>query len=528
MHGHPLAAGIRVVMAHVQSVLGERYELHEVLGRGAMGTVYRATDRVLARDVAVKVLALDRADDPTFVARFEREALAVAALSDPRIVAVYDSGHDDGTHFIVMEHVHGASLARLVREGGPMPVEHAVAVATDFAGALAVAHRAGIVHRDVKPANAMLDEDGSLKVLDFGIAKAAASVSLTQTATVLGSAPYLAPEAIRGDRADERSDIYSLGCVLYELLTGRPPFTGELPAAILRQHETVTPPPPRDLRPGIPAAVDAVVLGMLAKEPASRPQSAQALQRSLPASLNAHPRAADTGSVGVAGTEPTRVLGRGRRRVIPAEAAALGVAIVILAMGLVLTFVGFSSPSHRRRAAATTVAHRPARRTTPITTQPAAKAPQTESTPTSPPVDHAVRPPAVATAAGMLTTIVTDDAQSGRLDRQAAQQTLGDLSGVLNAYDAGDPNALSGQLRNLSTHVEQLAAHGDIQAAAVPAITAGVNELAEALARTGPPAAASPGPAGAGPEGSGPPGHLKDSKPHGPGPHGDAQAPGPD
>jgi serine/threonine-protein kinase len=528
MHGHPLTAGIRVVMEHVQSVLGERYELHGVLGRGAMGTVYRATDRVLARDVAVKVLALDRADDPTFVARFEREALAVAALSDPRIVAVFDSGHDDGTHFIVMEHVHGASLAQLVREGGPMHVEQAVAVATNIAGALSVAHGAGIVHRDIKPANAMLDEDGSVKVLDFGIAKAAASVSLTETATVLGSAPYLAPEVIRGDRADERSDIYSLGCVLYELLTGRPPFTGELPAAILRQHETVTPRPPRDLRAGIPAALDSLVLAMLAKDPGSRPKSARALVRSLPASLNGHPRGAAIGAAGVAGTEPTRVLGRGRRHLTRAEAAALGGAIAILATGLVLAFAGSSSPSHPERASVTAVAHRRARNTAPNTARTAAKAPQPTSTAKSPPVDHTMRPPEVATAAGMLTTIVTDDAQSGRLDRQAAQQILGDLGAVLNAYDAGDSNAMNDQLRNLTTHIEQLAAHGDIQSSAVPAIMGDVNELANALARTATPATAATGPAGAGPEGSGPPGHLKDSKPHGPGPHGDSRGAGPD
>src|SRR5438477_647200 len=232
--------GKNAVMARIQEVLLGRYQLLDVLGRGGMGVVYRAADRVLDRTVAVKVLAGERAEEPTFVTRFEREARAAAALSHPNIVAVYDSGRDGHARFIVMECVSGTNLAQLVRRCGPLPAEQAVNIARQVAGALAAAHRAGIIHRDIKPANVMVDEAGTVKVLDFGIARATGSTTLTQAA-ILGSAPYIAPEVTRGQRADERSDIYSLGCVLYETLTGQPPFTGELPAAIMHQHNTATP-----------------------------------------------------------------------------------------------------------------------------------------------------------------------------------------------------------------------------------------------------------------------------------------------
>ncbi|HEX3615754.1 MAG TPA: protein kinase, partial [Solirubrobacteraceae bacterium] len=204
-------------MAGVREVLAERYELLEVLGRGGMGVVYRARDRVLGRVVAVKVLPFDRAQDPVSVARFEREALAVAALSHRNIVAVFDAGSDGDTRFIVMEYLGGRTLAEVLRERGALDVEQAVDVAAQVASALAAAHRAGIVHRDIKPANVMLDEHGHIKVLDFGIARLVSGLSLTQTAMVIGSAQYLAPELCRGASADARSDIYALGCVLYAL-----------------------------------------------------------------------------------------------------------------------------------------------------------------------------------------------------------------------------------------------------------------------------------------------------------------------
>ena len=272
-------------MVRATETLAGRYELLEVIGRGGMGVVYRARDRVLDRIVAVKVLPDELADNRILVERFEREARAAARLSHPNIVSVYDSGHDAGVRFIVMEYVPGVSLAQLMRERERLGVAESVEIAAQIASALAVAHSAGIVHRDVKPGTVMVDPEGTVKVLDFGIARATADIALTRTAMVLGSAPYIAPEAALGRSADARTDIYSLGCVLYEMLTGRPPFIGDLPAVVMNQHTVSEPQPPRELRPEIPRALDALVLRMLAKLPTDRPQSAAELVGALRATL---------------------------------------------------------------------------------------------------------------------------------------------------------------------------------------------------------------------------------------------------
>ena len=296
-------------MARVQEVLASRYELLEVLGRGGMGVVYRARDRVLQRVVAVKVLPLDRAQDPASVARFEREALAAAGLSHRNIVAIYDSGTDEETRFIVMEYLTGRSLAELVHDGGALDAEQAVDIAAQVAAALAAAHRAGIVHRDIKPANVMVDENGHVKVLDFGIARLTAGISLTQTATVLGSAPYLAPELCRGAPADARSDIYALGCVLYELLTGQAPFSGEVPAAVVHQQISATPRSPAQLNPAVPAALSSLTLAMLAKEPGQRPQDAGNLVVALPETLIGPASEAHTTRIASADAATTQIAG---------------------------------------------------------------------------------------------------------------------------------------------------------------------------------------------------------------------------
>jgi serine/threonine-protein kinase len=283
-------------MAGVKEVLAGRYELLDVLGRGGMGVVYRARDRVLDRIVAVKVLPLDRAQDPTLVARFEREARAAGGLSHRNIVAVFDLGTDQETRFIVMEYLTGESLSERLRVRGSLGVTEAVDVAAQVAAALAAAHSGGIVHRDVKPANVMVDAHGHVKVLDFGIARLTAGSSLTQTATVLGSAPYLAPELCRGAAADARSDIYALGCVLYELVTGRPPFTGEVPAAVVHQQISSAPRSPERLNREVPPALGGLILAMLDKDPGRRPQDAGDLARTLPETLT-RPASAAAGSV---------------------------------------------------------------------------------------------------------------------------------------------------------------------------------------------------------------------------------------
>jgi eukaryotic-like serine/threonine-protein kinase len=257
--------------------LAGRYRLEEVIGRGGMSTVYRGIDLALDRVVAVKV-ALDPLveQSPIYLARFTREAQAAAAIGHPEVVTVYDAGADGPTRFIVMELVQGRSLAEILREREHKPLEphQAARIAAQVADALSAAHAAGIIHRDIKPGNIMVTPDGSVKVLDFGIARALDSHTLTQTATVLGTSAYMSPEQALGQPADARSDIYSLGCVLYEMLTGEPPFTAEVSAAVLHQHVRIEPKPARERDPAIPPALGDLVMQMLAKSPKDRPQTA--------------------------------------------------------------------------------------------------------------------------------------------------------------------------------------------------------------------------------------------------------------
>jgi eukaryotic-like serine/threonine-protein kinase len=265
-------------------VLAGRYRLDEVIGRGGMSTVYRGTDLSLDRVVAVKVAMdplLER--DPVYASRFKREARAAAGISNSGIVTVFDAGADGPTRYIVMEYVEGRDLAAILRDERPLAPPRAVRIAEQVAGTLAAAHAAGIIHRDIKPGNIMVTPDGQVKVLDFGIARTTDGVNLTQTASVLGTAPYMSPEQAMGQPADARSDIYSLGCVLYEMLTGKPPFMGDLPAAVLHQHVRVAPKPPRALNPNVPPALDALVLEMLAKSPEDRPQTAAEVRDRLAA-----------------------------------------------------------------------------------------------------------------------------------------------------------------------------------------------------------------------------------------------------
>jgi serine/threonine protein kinase len=267
--------------------LAGRYRLMQVIGRGGMGTVYRATDLILGRTVAVKVLPHALAEqDRTHVARFEREARAAASLLHPGVVSVFDTGVDGATRYIVMEYVSGRSLAVILNEEAPLDAARAVWVAERVADALFAAHTAGIVHRDVKPANVMLTDDGAVKVLDFGLARLIDGTALTQTASAPGTAAYMAPEQALGEPADERSDVYSLGCLLYAMLTGGPPFGGDGPAAILHQHVQVEPRPPRAINRGVPPRLDALVVQMLAKARDARPPSAAAVRECLREALS--------------------------------------------------------------------------------------------------------------------------------------------------------------------------------------------------------------------------------------------------
>ncbi|MFF3221390.1 Stk1 family PASTA domain-containing Ser/Thr kinase [Nocardia suismassiliense] len=267
--------------------LSSRYELGEIIGFGGMSEVHKARDLRLSRDVAIKVLRADLARDPTFYLRFKREAQNAAALNHPAIVAVYDTGEakvDDGPlPYIVMEYVDGDTLRDIVRGQGPLPPRRAMEVVADVCAALDFSHKAGIVHRDMKPANIMINRAGAVKVMDFGIARALADSSnpMTQTAAVIGTAQYLSPEQARGETVDARSDVYSVGCVLFEILTGEPPFTGDSPVAVAYQHVREDPRLPSHVHPGVPRELDSVILKAMSKNPANRYQSAAEMRADL-------------------------------------------------------------------------------------------------------------------------------------------------------------------------------------------------------------------------------------------------------
>jgi serine/threonine-protein kinase len=265
------------------TLLGDRYRLGERLAAGGMGSVYRAVDETLGRQVAVKALRRELADDPTFLERFRREARAAAALSHPGVAAIYDYGEVEGQPFIVMELVEGENLAERVAARGPLPWQEAFAIGEQVAAALAAAHAHGLVHRDIKPANIMLGRDGRAEVTDFGIAQAAQAATLTRTGMVLGSANYVAPEQAKGGHVGPAADLYSLGCVLFEAVTGETPYHGGNAVAIATQHVSAPVPDPRELRPDLPAQAAALIMRALRKQPDARFPSGTAMAAALAA-----------------------------------------------------------------------------------------------------------------------------------------------------------------------------------------------------------------------------------------------------
>ncbi|MCW2615217.1 MAG: protein kinase, partial [Frankiales bacterium] len=272
--------------ALVGLLLDGRYRLDSAIARGGMATVYVATDTRLDRTVAVKVMRPALAEDPDFVERFAREARAAARLSSPDVVAVHDQGTDPATRtaYLVMEHVAGRTLRDVVVDEGPLPPARAIALLEPVLRALAAAHGAGLVHRDVKPENVLLGDDGRIKVADFGLARAVETSSLTATAgLIIGTVAYLAPEQVEHGRADTRTDVYAAGILLFELLTGSPPYSSENPMSVLFRHVHEDVPPPSTMVSGIPAALDDLVVRATRRDPAARPVDAGAFLAELQA-----------------------------------------------------------------------------------------------------------------------------------------------------------------------------------------------------------------------------------------------------
>jgi serine/threonine-protein kinase len=323
-----------------------RYEIVEHLARGGMAEVYVAHDRLLDRRVALKVLFPEFASDRSFVERFRREARSAAALNHPNVVSVYDTGDEDGSYFIVMEYVEGRTLRDIIRSEGPLLPQRAADIGADIAAALAFAHRNGVIHRDVKPGNVLIDRGGHVKVTDFGIARAGdMQENLTQTGAVMGTATYFSPEQAQGAAIDPRSDVYSLGVVLYEMVTGRPPFSGDSPVAIAYQHVRETAPAASTVNPDVPPDLEACIRKALAKNPANRYQSAEELRADLTrfgAGQRVHaepvlvPPVADATVVSPA-VDATRAVPAGADTVLPDSPARSGMGrYVALLIGLLV------------------------------------------------------------------------------------------------------------------------------------------------------------------------------------------------
>src|SRR2546426_1658137 len=264
----------------INTLFDGRYKILRKLGAGGMANVYLAEDQELGRRVAIKILDDRHAADEQFVERFRREAKNAAGLSHPNIVSIYDRGEAEGTYYIAMEYLEGRTLKELILSRGPTPIPVAIDYTRQILAALSFAHRNGIVHRDIKPHNVVVGPDGRLKVTDFGIARSGGT-QMTEAGSIIGTAQYLSPEQARGAPVDQRSDVYSVGIVLYEMLTGTVPFTGDTPLEIAMKHLSATPEPPSAKRPDVPRELDMVVLRALAKDPEHRYATAAEMEADL-------------------------------------------------------------------------------------------------------------------------------------------------------------------------------------------------------------------------------------------------------
>jgi eukaryotic-like serine/threonine-protein kinase len=462
-------------------VLANRYAVGELLGRGGMAEVYLATDRVLDRPVAFKVLGGWLAHDGTFVERFRREALAAARISHPNLVAVFDAGSEEGVHYIVMEHVPGETLADVLRREGRLDADRATKIAASVADALAVAHAARIVHRDVKPANVMLTPDGRTKLMDLGIARSIDGDSITHASSILGTAGYISPEQARGDPVDHRSDIYSLGCVLYEMLTGRQPFEAQDPLAVAYKHVHEAPVPPTSLEPSIPPALEAVILRAMEKEPAARFQSVADLASALEdRAFPVAPVTATTPMPPITPTTPLSTAARadtlprrvdratGRRPLVP-----LLLVLAALAMLGGLAFALFSGDPPAGRAAPT---HSPSAS---ISSSPSpSRSPSTSPTPS--PADP------VQEAVAALQGVVAQGVSDGDITDKAAEEIQKGLDEALHEFAGGDTEKAIEKLGDLEKKVDGLVEHEEIAHSERQKLDKAIEDLAEQMSLASP------------------------------------------
>lgn len=446
---------------HTARLLGGRYRLLRPAGRGGMSEVHVARDEVLGRDVAVKLVRADQVDDAGGIERLEREARSMASLSHANVVTIHDVLRDGDDAAIVMELLLGGTLADRLRGSGPLDWREAITVASAVARGLAAAHDRGLVHRDVKPSNVLLGEDGQAKVADFGIAGTASGS--TRTATIRGSIPYLAPEQARGEVTDARTDVYALGCVLFEMLTGRPPFADDTGAAIIGQHLHRAPPPPRDVVPELPPALDAVVLRMLRKEPSDRHPDMAAVLADLEAVGRGDPATAATAVL----PRPAPVTSEATRTEPVATRASR--TPVLLGIGGVLAVVALLVMGWRMLDGSPTqpAADVPASVTaSPSPTDTATPSASTSSTPTPSPTPPPDTAPARPETVDQVAAAFRRELVAGRGDGQASAKAVEELdklvTEIVQEDREGKPKDVREKARKLDEKIDEMVEKGEI------------------------------------------------------------------
>jgi len=452
------------------TVLAERYQLDRSLGNGGMGEVFEATDLTLHRSVAVKLLSPSLVQDEPARARFLREARALAQVNSPHVVAVYDAGEDDERPYLVMELVEGTTLEHELERTGRLEPPRAVAIAKDIASGLASAHEQGIVHRDVKPSNVFLTPSDAAKIGDFGIARLERpDATLTLTGQTFGSPPYVAPEQATGGTVDARADLYSLGCVLFQMLVGHRPFSGHDAVSLVYQHVHTTPPRVDSLRPEVPVALGDLVAGLMSKDPDDRPDSGEEVQRALE-SVPTEPDATATATVPVTATAvlPRRAQAEPRRKPWwPLVAGIVGV-VVLLAL-TTAAILARGDP----------------------TAAPSSPPPRSSTASSSPPASATSSPPAplpqTPEAAGAALLALTQQLQeAGAIDHKLADDIQHTVDEVLNGKGKHDENAdPADKLNELKDTVAEAVDHGTVSATDAGQLTDAIDQLGQTLSSGG-------------------------------------------
>ncbi|HEX2054588.1 MAG TPA: protein kinase [Actinomycetota bacterium] len=473
--------------------LGNRYRIDRLIAEGGMARVYQGTDTVLGRTVALKVLSANLASDPAFIARFEREAQAVASLNHPNLVGIYDIGSDGDLHYIVLEYVEGSTLDAVIRSQAPMDPDRVVAITLSVCAGLQAAHDKGIVHRDIKPANIMIEPDGRVKVMDFGIAKTKTE-GLTEVGAVLGTVRYLAPEQAYGKPVDRRADIYAVGCVMYEMLTGRPPITGDTLMEMATKLASEEPEPPSALVPGIPAFLERVVMTALAKRPEDRYADTTSLARDLGAATFTPPApgaSADAGATIVqAPSERTRVLREAPPPEPPRRIGLLVAAVLLIAGGAIALAVNLLSGDERPPAAQTLQPPPPPPPPSPSPTPSESPSPSPTPTPTESPSPTPAETPAggdpakaqaLRGAGGRISGILGAAVQSGQASERAADNIMDEVNKAISENDRGDVDDAFDAVEDARQEVDKYLDREELAPSVASAVGAQLNQMTQIL-----------------------------------------------